>query len=60
MATQVDIAEREILQVEDARIRPVTGIDVLEALPSAQIPYAVVDPFILVHEAVVPMTPDRS
>jgi hypothetical protein len=31
MATQVDIAEREILQVEDARIRPVMGIDVLES-----------------------------
>jgi redox-sensitive bicupin YhaK (pirin superfamily) len=60
MATQVDIAEREILQVEDARIRPVMGIDVLESLPSAQIPYAVVDPFILVHEAVVPITPERA
>jgi redox-sensitive bicupin YhaK (pirin superfamily) len=53
-------AEREILQVEDARIRPVMGIDVLESLPSAQIPYAVVDPFILVHEAVVPITPERA
>src|SRR2546423_11215110 len=60
MATQVDTAEREILLIEDARIRPMMGIDVLESLPSAQIPYAVVDPFILVHEAVVPITPERA
>src|SRR5882724_12017052 len=60
MATQVDTAEREIILVEDARIRPMMGIDVLEPLPLSQIPYAVVDPFILVHEGVVPITPERA
>lgn len=60
MATQVDTAEREVVLVEDARIRPMMGIDVLESLPHARIQYAVVDPFILVHEAVVPITPERA
>jgi redox-sensitive bicupin YhaK (pirin superfamily) len=32
------------------------GIDVLEPLPSRNIPYSEVDPFILVHEATVPIT----
>src|SRR3979409_2660824 len=36
------------------------GIDVLESLPSRQIPYSVVDPFILVHEAVISITPERA
>lgn len=36
------------------------GLDVLEPLPSARIPYRTVDPFILVHEAVVPITPQRG
>ena len=60
MTTKVDTAEREILRVENARIRPMMGIDVLESLPSARIPYSLVDPFILVHEAVVPITPERA
>ncbi len=34
------------------------GIDVLETLPSPGIPYSLVDPFILVHEGVVPITPE--
>jgi hypothetical protein len=37
-----------------------TGLDVLEPLPSARIPYSLVDPFILVHEGVVPITPERA
>jgi redox-sensitive bicupin YhaK (pirin superfamily) len=58
MTTHIEIGEREITLVEDAHIRPMMGIQVLESLPGRQIPYAVVDPFILVHEAVVPITPE--
>jgi len=60
MATQVATAEREIVLVEDAHIRPMMGLDILEPLPSRTIPYALVDPFILVHEGVVPITPERA
>src|SRR5437867_7093796 len=60
MAIHSDTAEREINLVEDARIRPMMGIDVLESLPHPRIPYALVDPFILVHEAVVPITRERA
>jgi redox-sensitive bicupin YhaK (pirin superfamily) len=58
--THIETAQRETIQVENARIRPMMGLDVLESLPSAQIPYSLVDPFILVHEAVVPITPERA
>ena len=54
MATQVETAARDIVLVEDAHIRPMMGLGILEPLPSARIPYAQVDPFILVHEGVVP------
>jgi redox-sensitive bicupin YhaK (pirin superfamily) len=60
MATQIETAEREIVLVQDAHIRPMMGLDILESLPSAQIPYPLVDPFILVHEGVVPITPERA
>jgi redox-sensitive bicupin YhaK (pirin superfamily) len=60
MATQVDAAQREIVLVEDAHIRPMMGLNILEPLPSARIPYSQLDPFILVHEAVVPITPERA
>jgi redox-sensitive bicupin YhaK (pirin superfamily) len=60
MATQLDTADRQIVVVDSARIRPMMGINVLESLPSPHIPYAQVDPFILVHEAVVPITPERA
>jgi quercetin 2,3-dioxygenase len=60
MATQVETAEREVVLVEDAGIRPMMGLDILESLPSNQIPYSLVDPFILVHEGVVPITPERA
>jgi quercetin 2,3-dioxygenase len=60
MATQIATGEREIILVENAHIRPMMGIEVLESLPLAQIPYALVDPFILVHEGVVPITPERA
>ena len=54
MTTQVETLEREIVLVEDAHIRPMMGLGILEPLPSRHIPYAQVDPFILVHEGVVP------
>jgi quercetin 2,3-dioxygenase len=60
MATQIDTTEREIVLVEDAHIRPMMGLDILEPLPSARIPYPLVDPFILVHEGVLPITRERA
>ena len=60
MVTGIDIEQRAVLVVEQARIRPIMGIDVLETLPSPGIPYSLVDPFILVHEGVVPITPDLA
>jgi quercetin 2,3-dioxygenase len=60
MTTQIETGEREIIVVEDAHIRPIMGLEVLEPLPSRTIPYAQVDPFILVHEAVVPITEERA
>ena len=60
MTTQIETGEREIVLVEDARIRPMMGLDILETLPSGRIPYSLVDPFILVHEGVVPITPERA
>src|SRR5918998_6132160 len=60
MTTHIETAEREVVLLEDAHIRPVMGLDILEPLPSRRIPYEVVDPFILVHEGVVPITPERA
>jgi quercetin 2,3-dioxygenase len=54
MAAQIETAERNIVLVEDAHTRPMMGLEILEPLPSAHIPYSEVDPFILVHEGVVP------
>jgi redox-sensitive bicupin YhaK (pirin superfamily) len=56
MTTETETREREIALVEDAHVRPMMGINVLEPLPSRNIPYLDVDPFILVHEATVPIT----
>ena len=60
MTTQIDTAEREIRVVEDAPIRPMMGIDVLQSLPHRRIPYSVVDPFTLVREAVAPVAPEMA
>jgi redox-sensitive bicupin YhaK (pirin superfamily) len=57
MATQIDTAQRDIVLVEDAHIRPMMGNQVLESLPSRHIPYSLVDPYILVHEAEVKIDP---
>jgi redox-sensitive bicupin YhaK (pirin superfamily) len=48
---QVEEASREAILLEDAHIRPMMGFEILEPLPSRSVPYAQVDPFILVHEA---------
>jgi redox-sensitive bicupin YhaK (pirin superfamily) len=58
MTLTIETAERDVVLVEDARIRPMMGLDILESLPLARIPYELVDPFILVHEGVVPITPE--
>jgi redox-sensitive bicupin YhaK (pirin superfamily) len=60
MATQVDTAQREITFVEEAHMRPMMGNQVLEPLPSRNIPYPTVDPFILVHEATIVVTPEMA
>jgi quercetin 2,3-dioxygenase len=60
MATHIDTAQRDITMVEDAHIRPMMGNQVLEPLPSRNIPYSMVDPYILVHEATVTITPEQA
>jgi quercetin 2,3-dioxygenase len=57
MTTQTRTREREVVLLADSWIRPMMGLDILESLP-ARIPYELVDPFILVHEGVVPITPE--
>jgi quercetin 2,3-dioxygenase len=59
MATQIDTAQRDIVHVEDAHIRPMMGNQVLESLPSRHIPYSLVDPYILIHEAEVKVDPQQ-
>src|SRR5438445_1067467 len=60
MATQVDTVQRQVVLVKDARIRPMMGNLVLESLPLAGIPYSMVDPYILVHEATIKITPEQA
>ena len=59
MTTRVETGEREIALVDDAHVRPVMGLEILEPSPSRSIPYARVDPFILGHEGVAPIAPER-
>jgi redox-sensitive bicupin YhaK (pirin superfamily) len=54
------IVERDTVLVEDAHIRPMMGIDVLEPVPARNVPYELSDPYILVHEATVPIDPERA
>ena len=60
MTTQIETGEREVVLLGNSHIRPMMGLDVLEPLPSRTIPYSRVDPFILVHDAVVPITEQRA
>jgi redox-sensitive bicupin YhaK (pirin superfamily) len=60
MTTQIDTKEREVVLVEDAHVRPMMGLEVLEPLPSARIPYSLVDPYILVHEADLVISAERA
>ena len=60
MAVQVRTVERDVVHVEGAHVRPMMGLEILEPLPSRNIPYELVDPYILVHEGVVPITPERA
>jgi redox-sensitive bicupin YhaK (pirin superfamily) len=60
MTIQIDTEEREAVLVEDAHVRPVMGLDILEPLPSPRIPYRLVDPYILVHEGVVRITREQA
>jgi len=49
MATQVETPERAVVLVEDAHVRPMMGIEVLEPVPARNVPYELSDPYILVH-----------
>lgn len=60
MATQTETKQRDAVVMVDAHIRPMMGLNVLEPVPSARVPYELSDPFILVHEAVVPIDPERA
>jgi len=50
MRQHVETQAREAVVVEDAALIRMMGFPVLEALPSRAVPYAQVDPFLLVHE----------
>ena len=55
MTATTRIAERDVVLVEDAHLRPMMGLEVLEPVPARNVPYELSDPFILVHEATVPI-----
>jgi len=60
VATPIGTTEREIVLVEHARIRQIMSPTSSNLWPTGRIPYSLVDLFILVHEAVVPITPGRA
>ena len=60
METATRTVERDAVLVEDAHVRPMMGIEVLEPVPARNVPYELSDPFILVHEATVPINPERA
>jgi len=47
---ELETTARDAIVVEDAALIRMMGFPVLEALPSRTVPYAQVDPFLLVHE----------
>jgi quercetin 2,3-dioxygenase len=60
MATQLQAPDRDVVLVEAAHVRPMMGLGVLEPVPSRNVPYELSDPYILVHEATVPINPERA
>ena len=60
MATQLQTTDREVVLVEQAHVRPMMGLGVLEPVPARNVPYELSDPFILVHEATVPINEERA
>jgi redox-sensitive bicupin YhaK (pirin superfamily) len=50
MKAQLEATQRDAVLVEDAAQIRMMGFPILEALPSREVPYEQVDPFILVHE----------
>jgi quercetin 2,3-dioxygenase len=50
MTTEIKTTGRDAVLVEDAALIRMMGLPVLEAVPSGRAPYALTDPFILVHE----------
>lgn len=60
MTTTIQTAEREAILVEDAHTRPMMGLEVLEPVPALNVPYELSDPYVLVHEATVPINPERA
>lgn len=51
MSQELETVSRDVMLVEDAETISMMGFPVIEALPSPGAPYALTDPFILVHEA---------
>jgi redox-sensitive bicupin YhaK (pirin superfamily) len=60
MATAIQTVERDAVLIEDAHVRPMMGLEVLEPVPARNVPYDLSDPYILVHEATVPINPERA
>jgi quercetin 2,3-dioxygenase len=60
MATTTATVQRDAVLVEDAHVRPMMGLQVLEPVPARNVPYELSDPYILVHEATVPINPERA
>jgi redox-sensitive bicupin YhaK (pirin superfamily) len=60
MTTTTQTVERDVIFVEDAHLRPMMGIQVLEPVPARNVPYELSDPYILVHEATVPINEERA
>jgi len=60
MTTATKTLSRDAVLVEDAHVRPMMGLEVLEPVPARNVPYELSDPYILVHEATVPIDPERA
>lgn len=58
--TTTQAVERDAILVEDAHVRPMMGLQVLEPVPARNVPYELSDPYILVHEGTVPINEERA